>query len=110
METRHGEGSFVKTVSPGGSMTALVPDIYLRGGDDSLRQVLEYREIIEVQAVRLAAQRGRADDYDILKKSVEEMEEMVKSNDEKGFAQADMDFHLQIARMTHNSIIIKIHF
>ena len=34
---------------------------------------------------------------------------MFSAEDSKGFAQADLDFHLQIARMTRNSIILRIH-
>ena len=67
VETRHGEGSFIKDVSPGGSMNALMPEIYLRGGEDALRQVLEYREIIEVHSCRLAAERAEAEDCQVLR-------------------------------------------
>ena len=109
VETRHGEGSFIKDVSPGGSMNALMPEIYLRGGEDALRQVLEYREIIEVHSCRLAAERAEAEDCQVLRENVALMEQMVSAEDSKGFAQADLDFHLQIARMTRNSIILRIH-
>lgn len=109
IETRHGEGSFVKAVSPGSSMNALMPDIYLRNEEDTLPQVLEYREIIEVQSCRLATLRCQPGDCQVLQNTVEQMEKMMTEDDQKGFAQADMEFHLQIARMTRNSIIIKIH-
>jgi len=109
VETRHGEGSFVKAVSPGNSMNALMPDLYLRTDEDTLSQILEYREIIEVHACRLAALRQLPEDLVVLENIVNEMEHGMAADDQQAFAQADIEFHLHIARMTRNSIVIKIH-
>ena len=109
VETRHGEGSFIKSVSPGSSMTALMPDIYLRGDENAMQEVLEYREILEVQSCRLAAERAQPEDLEALRENVARMELMANADDCKGFAQVDMEFHELIAHMTRNSIIFKIH-
>ena len=109
VEPRHREGSFFKSVSPGSSKTALMPDIYLRGDENAMQEVLEYREILEVQSCRLAAERAQPEDLEALRENVARMELMANADDCKGFAQVDMEFHELIAHMTRNSIIFKIH-
>ena len=61
IDTRLGEGSFVKEAEPGDNMNALIPAILM--SKDRILQVLEFREIIEVESAKLAAE--RADEKDI---------------------------------------------
>ena len=55
IETRVGEGAFVKEIKPGIYMNNMYPLVYL--GKDSVVEVMEFRTIIEVGAAGMAAER-----------------------------------------------------
>ncbi len=104
LETRHGEGTFVKEMSPDLYLNTLLPLLVLE--KTSIFQVLEYRRVMDTGAVVLAVERAGKED-------LEEMERiyalMVKSaSDDHLFAQADLDFHLAVSKATKNPIFIKV--
>lgn len=106
LETRHGEGTFVRELGGGGQLhfNALLPLLVL--DDIDILQVLEYRRIVEKGAAALAAE--RATDQDLA-----EMEavygQMVQLRDNVAeFARADLEFHLVLAKATGNPVIIKV--
>ena len=63
IETKLGEGSFVKSVDIGESMNALIPVMYL--GEHSASQVFEFRQIIETECARLACERATEEDIKV---------------------------------------------
>jgi DNA-binding FadR family transcriptional regulator len=105
LETRHGEGTFVRELGSGPvHFNALIPLLVL--DDIDILQVLEYRQIIEKGTAALAAE--RATDQDLV-----EMEtvygQMVQLRDNVAeFSRADLEFHLVLAKATHNPVIIKV--
>jgi DNA-binding FadR family transcriptional regulator len=105
LETRHGEGTFVRELEGGQvHFSSLIPLLVL--DDIDILQVLEYRRIVEKGAAALAAE--RATDQDLA-----EMEavygQMVRSQDNVAeFAHADLEFHLVLAKATGNPVIIKV--
>lgn len=103
IETRLGEGSFVKVIEPGDSMNGIIPTMYLSEG--AISQIFEFREIIEVQAAKLATRRATKQGLAELKEIVEHMKE--SSGNLQMFAKADMDFHIKIGQMTQNDLIVK---
>jgi GntR family transcriptional regulator, transcriptional repressor for pyruvate dehydrogenase complex len=105
IETRLGEGSFVKEVKLGVHMNTLIPMAYL--GEQSLLEVLEFRQVVEVKTAELAANRATEQDIEDLQKIFEQMEDY--KNDSRKFSESDLDFHLKIAEMTNNSLIIETH-
>lgn len=105
LETRLGEGSFVKVLDVGESMNALIPTMYL--GEDTALQVFEFREIVESECARLAARRATEEDISDLKDILEIMIRCKESLDLKGFGRADLDFHFKVAQITRNVMIIK---
>lgn len=105
LETRFGEGSFVKVVDVGESMNGLIPMMYL--GEQSAQEVFEFRMIIETECARLAARRASAEDVEGLKESLECMVKCEDSRDLSGFSAADLDFHFKIAQITRNALVIK---
>lgn len=105
LETRLGEGSFVKVLDVGDSMNALIPTMYL--GENMALQVFEFREIIETECARLAAKRATPEDIEGLKDILERMIQCKESLDLKGFGRADLDFHFKVAQITKNVMIIK---
>lgn len=105
LETRLGEGSFVKELDVGESMNALIPTMYLE--EDTALQVFEFLEIIETECARLAAVRATEEDINDLKDILERMIRCKESLDLKGFGRADLDFHFKVSQITKNVMIIK---
>lgn len=105
LETRLGEGSFVKVLDVGDRMNDLIPTMYL--GNHSALQVFEFREIIETECARLAASRATQEDIADLKDILDIMAKCKESLDLKGFGKSDLDFHFKIAQITRNDLIIK---
>jgi GntR family transcriptional repressor for pyruvate dehydrogenase complex len=104
LETRHGEGTFVCEYGAGASMNALIPMLALDPAD--LFHVLEYRRIMEKGTVALVAEKATDEDVAELKRSYAAMIE--QQFDVSGFAHADLEFHLALARASGNPIIIKV--
>ena len=71
-----------------------------------LNMMLGFRKYFEYGNVRLFAENHTQNDMKILEESYSRMKDSV--NDLKAFANADYDFHYQIAKGTQNEFIIKI--
>jgi GntR family transcriptional repressor for pyruvate dehydrogenase complex len=104
LETRHGEGTFVCEYGAGTSMNALIPMLALDATD--LFHVLEYRRIMEKGTVALVAEKATDADIAELKRSYAAM--LDHQSDISGFAHADLEFHLALAEVSGNPIIIKV--
>lgn len=105
LETRFGEGSFVKVLDVGESMNGLIPIMYL--GEQSAQEVFEFRMILETECARLAARRADEKDIEALKDILSNMIQCEKNKDLKSFSVADLDFHFKIATITRNALVIK---
>lgn len=104
LETKHGEGTFVKKLAADLYVSSLIPMMFLSKND--IIDVLEYRRIMETGAVGLAVERSDANDIAELRELLRGMRE--SKDDLEKFAVYDLGFHLTLARMTRNPIIIKI--
>lgn len=103
IETRHGEGTFVKTVEAHSYMSEMLPLMVLNR--DNIIELIKYRKIIEVGTAALAVE--RADEADIL--ALEEnvlLHERYRDDAERA-ARIDLEFHLLIAKASRNPFIIK---
>ncbi|GKH34389.1 FadR family transcriptional regulator [Muricomes sp. OA1] len=105
IETRLGDGSYVRNLDIGDSMNALIPVMYL--GDQSDAQVFEFRQIIETGCTKLAVNRATKKDIEELKIILAEMVGCKDKSDIKGFSKADLKFHFKIAQITRNALFIK---
>jgi len=104
LETRHGEGTFVRELSGQVHFNALIPLLVL--DDINILHVLEYRRIVEKGTAALAAE--RATDQDLVEMEAV-YEQMVQVRDDVAeFARADLEFHLVLAKATGNPVIIKV--
>ncbi|MHB8063350.1 MAG: FadR/GntR family transcriptional regulator, partial [Ruminiclostridium sp.] len=103
IETRLGEGSFIKDAAPGISMNPLIPIAYLN--ENSLQEILEYRKVLEGNVAELATKKASAEDVTKLEEAFILMEQV--KDDLEMFSKADLNFHLLLASMTKNSIIIQ---
>ena len=103
VETRFGEGSFVREITPGHSMNSMIPMAYL--GENSLQEVLEFRKVIEGSMAELACEKADAGDIAALSGIFERMNR--EKHNKAEFSRADFDFHRELVRITRNSLIIE---
>lgn len=104
LETRHGEGTFVKRLSADAYLNPLLPMIALDRPD--LRDVLEYRRMMEVGTVELAAARATEQDIAELEAIYDRMLQETDRTD--SFADDDLEFHLALARASGNAVVYKV--
>lgn len=105
VETRLGEGSFVRQMDISESINALIPVMYLDPEADI--QIFEFRTIIDSEAAGLAAERASGKD---IKELEEILNEMIKNRDKgnlKEFASKDLEFHFKICQITGNKFIMQ---
>ena len=101
IETRTGEGSFVREITPGTAMSGIIPALYL--GENSLGEVLEYRRIIEGPMAGLACEKASDEDIVGLEEIYRRME--LTRDDPAEFSRADFDFHRELGSITKNTLI-----
>lgn len=105
IQSKAGGGYYVKST---GSYSAL--ELMLDQQGNPL-EILEARNIIEPEIVKVAARRREKKDLELLKKIVEHSRK-IRAGGFAGpiepFIRADMELHLAFARATHNDILISI--
>ncbi len=105
IETRLGEGSFVRKAEIEETLDQLIPTAYL--SHDSIEHVFEFREIIETASARLAAQRADAEDIKALRKIHKRCEKAAESGSGELFSEADLAFHFKVGEISGNPMIIR---
>jgi GntR family transcriptional repressor for pyruvate dehydrogenase complex len=98
---RHGGGTFVSPVLPNNEAEDHSGFFYKT---ESFQEVLEVRKFIEVGCASLAAERRTDEDLARLASILSEMEAAL--GNEALSDQADIQFHLQIAKASHNSLFV----
>ena len=106
VETKHGGGTFVKNFSISRNVDTLHPLIQMQKNQD-LITVMEYRKIIEKGTVGLAKEKINSEDFIALEKTYGIMNNESCSID--NFINADFAFHYQLALISKNPMIIKVH-
>ena len=104
LETKLGQGSFVKQAKAGLYMNSIIPIAYL--GEDSLEEVLEFRSRIEGVVAELATEKITDIEISELESCFERMK--VYKDDLIMFSKEDFAFHIIIAKATKNSLFIEI--
>jgi GntR family transcriptional repressor for pyruvate dehydrogenase complex len=104
LESRQGGGTFVKEYSGEILFSPLFPMIALDRTD--LLNVLEYRRIAEMGTAALVAEKAGEKEIEDLEAAYREM--FHRKENLHGFASADLDFPLALARATGNPIVIKV--
>jgi GntR family transcriptional repressor for pyruvate dehydrogenase complex len=104
LETRHGEGTFVREFTGDTYMNDLFPLLTL--GKAGLFHVLEYRRVMEKGTAAIVAEKATDETIRGLESCYANMEKC--RDDVTAFAVADLDFHLYLAKATGNPLIIKV--
>lgn len=103
-ETRQGGGTYVREYSGEIPFNPLLPMLALDTPD--ILHVLEYRKIVEKGIASLVVKRAGSAEIEELESAYRSMEE--HRNDARAFAQADLSFHLALAKATGNPVVMKV--
>ena len=101
---RRNEGTFVADMMKGCFVDPLNMIINMSTGD--LNSLIELREILELSAIQLAAQRATAEDVLELRRANWMMKEPGLASDE--LRARDIAFHARIAQCTGNTVIVEL--
>ncbi len=104
LSIRRGEGTYVSEILPKDYFNALLP--FLMIGKASLREMLEFRAMVETESARLAALRATQEDIGRMKGILDNMQKC--QGDYKRFAAEDLNFHTALALATQNSVVVKV--
>lgn len=100
IERSQGRESVV--ASPGSHQLRELLSFRVRRDKVDGRAIMEFRQSIEVQAARLAAERASAESLDDMTKA---WDRLAAARGEANFYEADIDFHNSIARASGNILI-----
>ncbi|NMB24286.1 MAG: FadR family transcriptional regulator [Firmicutes bacterium] len=104
LSVNQGDGTFVSQVVPGLFVQPL--SFMLLMDNTHILEVVEARAIIEVKTSRLCAIRATDEELEALGAIAKDMASCLDSLER--FSQLDLDFHVQIARGTHNSVLVAV--
>lgn len=99
IETRAGRGTFVAETSrlPAASWVPVTRK--------EIEELIEAREVIELQIVAMAAERASFEQIEALRAGVERMQ--AAASDPANYPEADVDFHVTLAEAAGNRVLVK---
>ena len=103
LEVRAGNGTYVKSVTANDFVDSLM--VKLMNGY-TVRDLIEFREMIELSCCRLAVQRATDADLDALWQILESMKQQLSEH--KDYLTADLEFHNLIAKASGNKILVLV--
>ena len=104
INVRHGEGSFIATLS-GRAMSPALLALYARHGG-AFYDYLEYRREQEAFASRLAAQRATQSDKERLGEILAELQRAWEEGDSEASQEADLALHVAVVDASQNTTLI----
>lgn len=104
LSIRHGDGTYIAEILPKDYFNALLPALLIEAV--SLGELLEFREMVEVESARHAAARATDEDIGRMRDILDAMKR--HEGDHHRFAIEDLNFHTALALATHNSVIVKV--
>jgi GntR family transcriptional repressor for pyruvate dehydrogenase complex len=105
IKSKPGGGRFIREIRENGHNNT--ENIILSLEKSSILELLEAREIFEVEIVELAAQRATPEDIELIEKALNKMNQKEELKDDKKM-ESDTEFHLAIAGASHNFVFINI--
>lgn len=103
--TKHGRGSFVSSgIDTQSILTSEKPIMHL--SKTEFLDMMVFRQTIEFKCIELAVENATSEDIARIEDALNRM--LVNKNDYKKYSVADLDFHIAIARASHNIIFVKI--
>lgn len=99
VQTRAGRGTFVRERAPALAFSHDGTPL----SEQDLEQVIEAREVLELQLAAMAAERASAEDVTLLRERLRAMQDAAE--DGAAYAEADLRLHLAIARAARNRFL-----
>lgn len=107
LETRQGSGTTVTSLDPHLLLRPLVFWAGIQAGKSS-RDLHIVRRALEVESAATAAVRRSTDDVDHLRGLLDTGEPAIRSTDHEAALAVDLEFHLSLARISGNPILIAL--
>ncbi len=104
--TRIGRNGGSAVVRPSSATIERSVGIFIRGQRIRLEAVLETRSAIEPPSARFAAQHRTDADLEEIVKSHAKLEQASAADDISGYVRANLDWHVQVVRASHNELLI----
>jgi len=108
IKSKPGGGRYIREIRKNGYNST--ENIILSLEKSSILELLEARETFEVRIAEIVAQKATTEDIELIEKTLSRIDKVEISDDNK--TESDADFHLAIARASHNFVfvnIIKLH-
>ena len=104
LDSQSGSGNYVRALQGGDVSNSL--EMYLSSQDQtfSFADIMEVRRVLEVQTVKLAAERATPEIIDRLDEIVEKM--CHSQGDFDAFSKWDLEYHLTIAKACKNELFV----
>jgi GntR family transcriptional repressor for pyruvate dehydrogenase complex len=108
VERRPNSGIYLRSARREGSLDALVlqADLGIPLSVEEARDIVEMRRILEIQAIRLACERGTAEDIARFDRILAESADSLRCG--RNFASHDQDFHLALVEATGNTMFLRV--
>jgi len=105
IEVRQGDGAFVTDLNIAPFLNTIAP-LFVRN-DAMEKDTLEFRSMLECEAVRRVAEAGLRDDVRLLDACLEDMARAVSDGNAAAGAEADIRYHKTLFAITGNFILQK---
>lgn len=102
IDVSNGRGTVVRELTPESAAESIKLLMRVQPGGMELGKVLEVRRLLEVHIAELAAERRTPPDLSALRYALDVAAERL--GEPKAFVQADIDFHMGLARATQNEL------
>ena len=102
LESKGGSGNYVRALKGGDVSNSLGMFISTQSKSVSMMDLLEVRRVLEVQIVRLAAERITEAGIEYLEQLLDLMSDLI--DDPGTFAQRDLEFHVALAKESQNPL------
>lgn len=104
IKIKPGEGTFISETATDSVVKAF--SSVLVAGDETARELMELRKILEVEAAAMAARRYTPEQLDSIYRALQQMEHDLEEGNLG--EEADMNFHYAVAEAARNSILVKL--
>ena len=105
IKSKPGGGRYIREIRKNGHNNT--ENIILSLEKSSILELLEAREMFEVEIVELAAQRATLEDIEIIEEALNKMNQKEELKDDKK-TESDTEFHLAISGASHNFVFVNI--
>lgn len=106
IETRLGRRGGSTVLQPGTEPIERSVGIFIRGLRIRMESVLQTRHAIEPAAARYAAAHRTDEDLELLEQCHRRLEEASVGDDVHSYVQANLEWHVQVVRSSHNELLI----